>query len=377
MLRDAARRRLAAGGSGLFTELRDLLTSVLPSAAPSRGRPRRFGFDGGAGRAAAARTRPILLDPAERALELLEPAAQAIHLFSCAPHRPEPVDRGLDELVHLLVHLLHSGLDRALAGAHELVQQLARQERGPLAAFVEDHLGEGLGGHVEAGGVVHHPHLLPGANPGRQLLERDVAALLGVVELATLVALDQPDHRLLPRAPAAAARQQTVRFLPQCGMNVNQCRTAATHPAKPAPGRPRGPASVRPGGGSSEGEPETLVTTAAVRARPKPSEGPSRQPKHAARSDPQPGRTDAGPSARRRAEATRELRRAIAIGRRGRSSCHEATRTFGSCPFFCSFGPAIGARGGREVGRALRHEATRTFGSCPFFCTFGPAIVAC
>ena len=42
-------------------------------------------------------------------------------------------------------------------------------------------------------------------------------------------------------------------------------------------------------------DPKVVDTAPAVLARPQPSEAPSREPKHAARSDPQPGRTDAGP----------------------------------------------------------------------------------
>jgi hypothetical protein len=102
-----------------------------------------------------------------------------------------------------------SRVHRALAQPHQLVQQLARQRGGAAAPLVEDDLGEGLRGHVAAGGIVDHSHRLTLAYPARDLLERDVAALLGVVELAAFVALDEPDHRcssllLAPRAGSPA-----------------------------------------------------------------------------------------------------------------------------------------------------------------------------
>ena len=146
---------------------------------------------GGGGLGAAA----LLFQLGQRTLELFEPFAQTLHLFARLAHRSELVDRCLNELIHLVLHLLDAGLDGLLSGAHQLMQQLAGQESGAATPLLEDDLGEHLRGDVGAGAVVHHLHVLAGANPLRQLVERDVAAFFRVVELAALVALDQTVHR--------------------------------------------------------------------------------------------------------------------------------------------------------------------------------------
>src|SRR5690606_21465539 len=66
--------------------------------------------------------------------------------------------------------------------------------------------GQGLGGHVLPAGIVENLNLLSLAHPGRQLLERNVAALLGVVELAAFIAFDDAYHRRHPSLAAALRR---------------------------------------------------------------------------------------------------------------------------------------------------------------------------
>src|SRR6185295_3645460 len=127
--------------------------------------------------------------------------------------------------------LLLAGVDRPLADPDEIVEQLARQERRPLAPLVEDDLGQRLGRHVGARRVVDDAHLLPLPHPGRDLVEADVPALLGVVELTAFVALDQPDHGM----PSCSTTLLSLRGaipreskLPHCGI-VRQasCRGAS------------------------------------------------------------------------------------------------------------------------------------------------------
>jgi hypothetical protein len=77
----------------------------------------------------------------------------------------------------------------------ELVQEGGRQA-GPASALVlENDLRERDRGEVLARAGVHHGDLAAGADHLLDLLEGDVAALLGVVELAVGVALDDVRHR--------------------------------------------------------------------------------------------------------------------------------------------------------------------------------------
>jgi hypothetical protein len=62
----------------------------------------------------------------------------------------------------------------------------------------ENDLGEGHRGEIVAGGGVDHRDLLAGPDHLLQLFERDVPALLGVVELAVRVPLDDVGHALSP-----------------------------------------------------------------------------------------------------------------------------------------------------------------------------------
>src|SRR5690606_7798915 len=98
-----------------------------------------FRFRGATARGARRRglRLPVLLEAGQRAFELLQPRTEAIHLFARLADRSEAVDRGLEEPVDLVMHLLDARLDGALAGAHELVQQLGRKECRAAPPLVE------------------------------------------------------------------------------------------------------------------------------------------------------------------------------------------------------------------------------------------------
>src|SRR5439155_7131025 len=64
-----------------------------------------------------------------------------------------------------------------------------------IALVLEDDLGQGDRRQVFAGGGVDHRDLLAGANHLLDLLERDVATLLRVVELSVQVPFDDVRHR--------------------------------------------------------------------------------------------------------------------------------------------------------------------------------------
>jgi hypothetical protein len=61
---------------------------------------------------------------------------------------------------------------------------------------LEEGLGQHLGGDILAGGAVQDLDLLALADPLGDLLQGDIAALFGVVELpaSASIALDHPDH---------------------------------------------------------------------------------------------------------------------------------------------------------------------------------------
>ena len=181
----------------------------------------------------------IFLQLGQRALELFEPLAQALHLLARLPHRTELVDRRLKELVDLVLDLLDAALDRLLSGANELVQQLGGQKAGAAPPLLENDLGEHLSGDIGAGAVVDDFDVLADANPLRQLIERDIAALLGVVELAALVAFDQSVHRsslVCAALPHCGIREA---FIPQCGNPVNRGLPQRGIPTPRSPARQR------------------------------------------------------------------------------------------------------------------------------------------
>jgi hypothetical protein len=97
-------------------------------------------------------------------------------------------------------------------------------------ALVEDDLGQRLSGDVGAGGVVHHPNLLAAPDPLRQLVERDVTALFGVVKLPALVSLDQAHHFGHPSALGcnAAVRQSRTIYTAVRQSGQALCRGAAS-----------------------------------------------------------------------------------------------------------------------------------------------------
>jgi len=86
-------------------------------------------------------------------------------------------------------------------------------------------LGQGLGSDVIRSLVVDHPNLLARANPTRQLVQGDISALLGVVELSAAVAFDESNHclflhrRTSPATPNPSARP-LHHCIPRCGMHV-------------------------------------------------------------------------------------------------------------------------------------------------------------
>src|SRR3989449_5347801 len=115
-------------------------------------------------------------------------------------------------------------LQRRLAVLDDLAQHAQRQKPALPPLLLEDDLREGDGGQVLAGVVLEDLHVLAGLYPAPDLVERHVAALARVVELAIAIALDESAHRspsaftppragttfhwnmhLRPRSPAAMA----------------------------------------------------------------------------------------------------------------------------------------------------------------------------
>src|SRR4029450_4060493 len=102
---------------------------------------------------------------------------------------------------------LHRGLEELLPGLpvlDELVEEGGGQRGAVVALVLEDDLGERHRGQILAGGDVHHRDLLARANELLELFQRDVAALLRIVELAIGVSLDHVRHgaSLTPRVRA-------------------------------------------------------------------------------------------------------------------------------------------------------------------------------
>src|SRR5206468_5249509 len=93
---------------------------------------------------------------------------------------------------------LHAAIDGGgeplqcrLAVLDDLAQHAQRQEPALPPLLLEDDLREGDGGQVLAGVVLEDLHVLAGLYPAPDLVERHVAALARVVELAIAIALDE------------------------------------------------------------------------------------------------------------------------------------------------------------------------------------------
>ena len=78
------------------------------------------------------------------------------------------------------------------------MQGFAGREGGAFLALLEDDYRQSLRRDVGRALVVDDLDLLAVTDPGGELFQRDVAALLGVVQLATAVPLDKSDHDLPP-----------------------------------------------------------------------------------------------------------------------------------------------------------------------------------
>jgi predicted dithiol-disulfide oxidoreductase (DUF899 family) len=110
----------------------------------------------------------------------------------------------LDALARVVHALAHGVVEDVAAALEQLGEQVAR-DRATVALGVDQDLRERHRGDVLAALVVDHLHLLVGFEEVGDALERDVAAGLGVVELAVRVALDQDGHDFLRLAPREGA----------------------------------------------------------------------------------------------------------------------------------------------------------------------------
>src|SRR3989449_10185169 len=97
-------------------------------------------------------------------------------------------------------------LQRRLTVLDDLAQHAQRQEAALPPLLLEDDLREGDGGQVLPGVVLEDPHVLTGLHPAPDLVERHIAALARVVELAVAIALDESAHRSLSAITAPRAR---------------------------------------------------------------------------------------------------------------------------------------------------------------------------
>ena len=137
-------------------------------------------------------------------------------------------------------------VEHVAAALEQLGEQVAAARARLVALGVDQDLRERDRGDVLAALVVDHAHVLVGLEEVGDALERDVAARLGVVELAIRVALDQDGHR-----PLYASEKS---------------RTLAVGPLGVSPRRgraPRGGAGLR----ASRGPLGTLVGVAGGRGR--------------------------------------------------------------------------------------------------------------
>src|SRR5439155_19699873 len=107
---------------------------------------------------------------------------------------------------------LHAAIDGGgeplqcrLAVLDDLAQHAQREEPVVPPLLLEDDLREGDGGQVLAGVVLEDLHVLASLHPAPDLVERHVAALARVVELAVAVAFDESAHRSLPGITAPRA----------------------------------------------------------------------------------------------------------------------------------------------------------------------------
>src|SRR5438445_603130 len=114
-------------------------------------------------------------------------------------HRPIAKDAiGLaltrhDSLEARLERFLHEVLP-GLPVLDELVEKGGGKARAMAPLVLENDLRESDRGQVFSRGDIHHGNLLAGADQLLELLERDVAALLSIVELSVRVPLDDIRH---------------------------------------------------------------------------------------------------------------------------------------------------------------------------------------
>src|SRR5439155_22036917 len=95
----------------------------------------------------------------------------------------------------------------------DLAQHAKRQRPALPPLLLEDDLREGDGGQVLAGVVLEDLHVLAGLYPAPDLVERHVAALARVVELAIAIALDESAHRSPSAIPAPRAGPSSAGIL--------------------------------------------------------------------------------------------------------------------------------------------------------------------
>src|SRR5947207_59202 len=103
--------------------------------------------------------------------------------------------------------LVRVGRGRAVAAGAEAGDARLEGADAPLdqPLLLEDDLRKGDGGQVLAGVVLEDLHVLASLHPAPDLVERHVAALARVVELAVAVAFDESAHRPLPAITAPRA----------------------------------------------------------------------------------------------------------------------------------------------------------------------------
>ena len=156
----------------------------------------------------------------QRGLEFFEALPQTRHFLPRTPNRPNPVNRRLDETIDAGLDLFHPRGDRLLTDPDQIMEHIIGEEGGAPSSLFGDDLGERLRRDVIRRLVVDHANLLPTADPSGQFLERDVAALLGVVEFAATVALDESNHwqisEIFPDRPRVALLVETNAVRQSC-----------------------------------------------------------------------------------------------------------------------------------------------------------------
>src|SRR5207247_1542698 len=132
--------------------------------------------------------------------------AEALGRLRELPHAAAgPLGHRADRL-HAAIDGGGESLQRRLTVLDDLAQHAQRQEAALPPLLLEDDLREGDGGQVLPGVVLEDPHVLTGLHPAPDLVERHIAALARVVELAVAIALDESAHRSLSAITAPRAR---------------------------------------------------------------------------------------------------------------------------------------------------------------------------